>query len=333
MEPLSPTVIESAKEISFGSFADFQIAGIAGKFIEYPFDTVKVRLQSQPDDKPLRFKGPLDCIRQTLRNEGFKGFYRGIASPLVGAAAENASLFLSYNVAQSLLKTFIHNRDGTARLRLDELVLCGAASGAVTSFILTPIELIKCKMQVQNLLQYDTRGTSQESGWHKVKSQREPMGAMSLAKSVYRQSGISGFWTGQLGTMFRETGGSAAWFGAYEYINSILQHRKGAGSKLADQAPSRADSMMAGAIAGIVYNLSLFPADSIKSRMQTESVLSDPSRTTQKRGFWAVGLAMYRTGGIPALYRGCGMTALRAAPSSAVVFLVYEELKRLSSAY
>lgn len=50
------------------------MAGVAGKFVEFPFDTVKVRLQTQPLDHPI-FKGPYDCFRQTVRNEGFLGLY------------------------------------------------------------------------------------------------------------------------------------------------------------------------------------------------------------------------------------------------------------------
>ena len=71
------------------------LAGIVGKYIEYPFDTVKVRLQSQPDHLPLRYTGPLDCFKQSLRQDGFIGIYRGISAPLVGAAVENACLFFS----------------------------------------------------------------------------------------------------------------------------------------------------------------------------------------------------------------------------------------------
>ena len=48
---------------------------MTGKVVEYPFDTVKTRLQSQPSDHKI-FKGPLDCFRQTLSNEGFFGLYR-----------------------------------------------------------------------------------------------------------------------------------------------------------------------------------------------------------------------------------------------------------------
>lgn len=82
--------MEALKDITFGS-----IAGMAGKYIEYPFDTVKVRLQSQPDGLPLRYTGPLDCFKQSLRKDGFLGIYRGISAPLFGAAVETSSLFFS----------------------------------------------------------------------------------------------------------------------------------------------------------------------------------------------------------------------------------------------
>jgi len=87
---LSDQGTEALKDIAFGS-----AGGIVGKYIEYPFDTVKVRLQSQPDHLPLRYTGPLDCFKQSLRNEGFSGLYRGVSAPLVGAAIETSSLFFS----------------------------------------------------------------------------------------------------------------------------------------------------------------------------------------------------------------------------------------------
>jgi ornithine carrier protein len=86
---------EAFKDIVFGS-----IAGVVGKLIEYPFDTVKVRLQAQPDHLPLRYTGPLDCFRQSLRHDGVSGLYRGISAPLFGAAVETSSLFFSVSLIQ-----------------------------------------------------------------------------------------------------------------------------------------------------------------------------------------------------------------------------------------
>lgn len=91
---------EAAKDILFGS-----IAGIVGKVIEYPFDTVKVRLQSQPDGIPAQYKGPVDCFRQSWRADGIPGLYRGLSAPLVGAAVETSSLFFSVSLQSPYLQS------------------------------------------------------------------------------------------------------------------------------------------------------------------------------------------------------------------------------------
>jgi len=120
-----------------------------------------------------------------------------------------------------------------------------------------------------------------------------------------------------MGTFLRETGGNAAWFGTYEYISSLLKR---------DNEICTRDRMVSGAFAGMAYNFVLFPADSIKSRMQTEIV----SDLGVQRGFLEVGSEMWRYGGVRVFYRGCLITVLRAAPASAVIFSVYEELKRIA---
>jgi ornithine carrier protein len=93
---------EAIKDIVCGS-----VAGVVGKYIEYPFDTVKVRLQSQPDNLPLRYTGPLDCFKKSLQRDGFIGIYRGISAPLVGAAVETSTLFFSVSAHSSSIPSRI----------------------------------------------------------------------------------------------------------------------------------------------------------------------------------------------------------------------------------
>ncbi|PYH93588.1 mitochondrial carrier [Aspergillus ellipticus CBS 707.79] len=299
--------LEAFKDIVFGS-----AAGMAGKVIEFPFDTVKVRLQSQPDHLPLRYKGPLDCFRQSFQANGLRGLYRGISAPLAGAAVENSCLFFSYRIIQDLLKgTFYTSADA---LPFPALVLCGAASGSITSLALTPIELIKCKMQVPL-----------------AGSGAKAPGPLALVGSVFRQDGILGFWRGQLGTLIRETGGGAAWFGGYEGVSALFRAYR-VPSAEADKTKADADKlplsqrMIAGAAAGISYNFLFYPADTIKSRMQTEDI-TRIACNGERQTFWGVAKALWRQQGLRALYRGCGITVARSAPSSAFIFTVYEGLR------
>lgn len=299
--------MEALKDITFGS-----VAGVIGKTIEYPFDTIKVRLQSQPDTLPLIYQGPLDCFRQSIRTEGITGLYRGISAPLVGAAIETSSLFFSYRIAQNALQAAILPPASSESLSLKALVACGGASGASTSLLLTPIELVKCQMQVV----------------FPASSARGP-GPLSIIASVLRRHGILGFWHGQLGTLIRETGGSAAWFGSYEGVSALFRKHNAhyppsiARAAKEDTLPLY-QQLLAGAAAGASYNFVFFPADTIKSRMQTEDVHTcSPVRRT----FWASGKALWQQQGIKGMYRGCGITVGRAVPSSAFIFAIYEGLR------
>eukprot|EP00158_Paraphelidium_tribonemae_P005733 Partr_v1_DN27495_c2_g1_i2_m71665 putative solute carrier family 25 (mitochondrial carrier) len=132
--------MDSFKEIACGS-----IAGISGKFIEHPFDTVKVRLQTQAalvaDGASIPFSGPIDCFKQTWRKEGLLGLYQGLPSPMVGAMMENAVMFMAFSRISNLLKQALE----TQTLTLPQTCLVGALSGTCASVVLTPAELIKCR--------------------------------------------------------------------------------------------------------------------------------------------------------------------------------------------
>ncbi|KAE8145792.1 mitochondrial carrier domain-containing protein [Aspergillus avenaceus] len=298
--------LEAFKDIVFGS-----VAGMTGKIIEYPFDTVKVRLQSQPDHLPLRYKGPIDCFRQSLQADGFRGLYRGISAPMAGAAIENSSLFWSYRMIQDVLKATFYS--STESLPFSALLISGAASGSITSLVLTPVELIKCKMQVPP----------------EGPNLRAP-GPLTLVANIFRQDGVLGFWRGQLGTLIRETGGGAAWFGGYEGVSALFRTYNASTSKVTLSQESTSlplyQQMLAGAAAGISYNFLFYPADTIKSRMQTEDI-THRRLNGQRQTFWGVGKALWKQQGLKALYRGCGITCARSAPSSAFIFTIYEGLR------
>ena len=227
----------------------------------------------------------------------------------MGAAIETSSLFFSYRLAQTALQGTMF--PSPSPLPLSALLVCGAASGAFTSLLLTPIELIKCKLQVPSA--------------NPSHSFRAP-GPLALIVAVYRHQGILGFWHGQLGTLIRETGGSAAWFGSYEAVSAFLHKYNRGTSESQDMLTLPIhQQMLAGATAGVSYNFIFYPADTIKSRMQTEEI-SDVTKGG-RRTFFAVGKALWHTQGLKGLYRGCGITVGRSAPSSAFIFAVYEGLR------
>lgn len=268
------------------------IAGAFGKLIEYPFDTVKVRLQTQ--DAKI-FPTTWSCIKYTYKNEGImRGFLQGIGSPIFGASLENAVLFVSYNQCSRFLET---NKNLSP---LQQVVISGAFAGSCASLVLTPVELVKCKLQISNL-------QNLEAGVKK------PTKIIPTIKTILHERGVFGLWQGQSSTFIRETFGGMAWFSTYEILKNYLKDRHEDG-----RDSDTWELLFSGASAGLAYNASIFPADTLKSMMQTEHIglLSCAKRVMAKSG-------------IAGFYRGLGITLLRAAPANAAVFYTYESLSKL----
>ncbi|EDK40270.2 hypothetical protein PGUG_04368 [Meyerozyma guilliermondii ATCC 6260] len=274
---------DTAREITYGS-----VAGMCGKLVEYPFDTIKVRLQSSAH---FRSSSTIQAIKETYTQEGIvNGFYKGLKAPLVGACLETAVLFSSYQWA---LAKFKENK------KCDEVSLavksgCGGFSGFMAAFVLTPVELVKCRLQVENVM-----------GGHSVATQYG-----KVIRTIIRSDGVLGLWSGLLSTMIREIGGTAIWFTTYEYC---LQ-------KFGENSPlTTKHYLFSGALAGITFNLSMFPVDTIKSNIQVShgSIVNTAARL------------LAAPGGIRNLYHGLGITLIRAAPANALIFYAYETMKTI----
>ena len=129
------------------------------------FDTVKVRLQTS---ERSHFKGPLDCVLTTVRNEGVRGLYKGATPPLLGWMVMDSlmlgsltyyrrflheNVFSSHNLRQyassgvSLSKDTI--REAETKLPTIGHALAGVAAGWTVSFVAAPVEHVKARLQIQ----------------------------------------------------------------------------------------------------------------------------------------------------------------------------------------
>lgn len=134
------------------------------------------------------------------------------------------------------------------KLPFHALLTCGAISGAFCSLILTPIELIKCKMQVQAVSAAEASSSASVQGlkaalpssgrayttaalsagaYESAAARPRYAGPVALISEVVRVYGVRGLWHGQMGTFLRETGGGAVWFGAYEYVSLAFRKMGG----------------------------------------------------------------------------------------------------------
>ncbi|CAH1154335.1 unnamed protein product [Phaedon cochleariae] len=252
------------------------VGGIAGVIVGHPLDTVKVHLQTQDHNAP-KYRGTIHCFRSLMAKDCLKGLYRGVSSPIVGVAGINAVVFGVYGNTQRRLS------DPES---LRSHALAGAAAGLFQSFICSPMELAKSRLQVS-----DKVGNN----------------PLECLKKIYGSEGIKGLSRGLGLTIAREIPGYSAYFFTYELL-----------TRTEDEGPISTGRMLfAGGFAGVVSWTVTYPVDAIKSRIQVDGITS-----TKYAGAYDCLKKTVKSSGLTSLFRGLTPTLVRAFPVNAVTFAV-----------
>nr|XP_037274785.1 mitochondrial basic amino acids transporter-like [Rhipicephalus microplus] len=272
-------------------FAAGCLGGCAGVIVGHPFDTIKVRLQTQ-DGLSHRYKGSIDCFRSIIKTEKMAGLYRGMSSPMAGVALVNAVVFGVY---------------GTTQKRLGDSIWAHAASGvlagAVQSVISSPVELAKTRLQIQ--------GQSGARALYK--------GPVDCLRQILRVEGLRGAFRGFGPTLLRDAPGFAVYFASYEQMVRL------GGDGTFTGAKGTAALMAAGGLAGVFSWMACYPMDVLKSRIQVDG-MRGPRRY---KGLWDCAVQSYRQEGLRVFTRGLNSTLLRAFPTNAATFTVVTWVLRL----
>ncbi|KAL0463406.1 UNVERIFIED_CONTAM: Mitochondrial carnitine/acylcarnitine carrier-like protein [Sesamum latifolium] len=286
-----------AKDLTAGT-----VGGAAQLICGHPFDTIKVKLQSQPTPlpgQPPKYAGAIDAVKQTLAAEGPRGLYKGMGAPLATVAAFNAVLF----TVRGQMETFLRSAPGVP-LTVSQQVVCGAGAGLAVSFLACPTELIKCRLQAQSALA--TAG----SGTVAIKYG----GPMDVARHVLQsEGGARGLFKGLVPTLAREVPGNAAMFGVYEALKQYLAGGQDTSSL------GRGSLILAGGLAGASFWVSVYPTDVIKSVLQIDDY-KNPKFSGSMDAFRKI----LKTEGVKGLYKGFGPAMARSVPANAACFLAYE---------
>lgn len=278
------------------------VGGAAQLIVGHPFDTIKVKLQSQPTPlpgQPPKYAGAIDAVRKTVASEGPRGLYKGMGAPLATVAAFNALLFTVRGQTEALLRS-----EPGAPLTVKQQILCGAVAGTAASFLACPTELIKCRLQAHSAL------ASVGSASVAIKY----TGPMDVARHVLRsEGGVRGLFKGMCPTLAREVPGNAVMFGVYEALKQYF-----AGG-MDTSGLGRGSLIVAGGLAGGSVWFAVYPTDVIKSVIQV-----DDYRNPKYSGSFDALKKILASEGVKGLYKGFGPAITRSIPANAACFLAYE---------
>eukprot|EP01025_Chloroclados_australasicus_P015621 TRINITY_DN17529_c0_g2_i1.p2 TRINITY_DN17529_c0_g2~~TRINITY_DN17529_c0_g2_i1.p2 ORF type:complete len:309 (-),score=29.48 TRINITY_DN17529_c0_g2_i1:479-1405(-) len=289
-------------------------AGSAQVFVGHPFDTIKVKLQTQGQSGQT-YNGVLDATSKTLKTEGVRGIYRGILPPLASVALFNAVLFSSRGITETVLQ----HSDGSPLNVYDQLI-AGMGAGVAVSFVATPTELLKCRLQSQGSVE-QARARLKQAGVN-ASSAVIYRGPLDVAKYIVKnEGGVLGLFKGLGTTMLREVPGNAFYFGAYEGTKMYFVHLYKLDSvKQLDPL----SLMFAGGIGGLAFWSTMYPTDVWKSKLQV-----DDYRNPKYKGIIDCAMKILKEEGIGGWYKGYMPCLMRSFPANAVTFVVYEQVIRL----
>ncbi|KAK4048955.1 hypothetical protein OIV83_004511 [Microbotryomycetes sp. JL201] len=197
------------------------------------------------------------------RTEGVRFLFAGAAGPILGLAFIDSAFFGLYGRAMAELGQDRQDPNGLGRV-----FAAGAAAGGICAMLETPIEVVKCRAQVE-------QGTGQK------------LGSFKIARAIAKKEGLRGFYIGGLMTAIHDGISSGIFFWGYFVFRRLLrgEHPFTASdpnpnlTTLADTPaplPPRAQDrceilriLFAGGLAGALSAVLPYPFDIIKTRLQT----------------------------------------------------------------
>ncbi|KAL4438789.1 hypothetical protein ABPG74_013462 [Tetrahymena malaccensis] len=266
------------------------IGGITQVLIGQPFDTIKVRMQSSVTKISIS-----ECIKDLIRNEGIFAFYKGVASPLL---CMSGIVSIQFGIFHNSMRMFKEHYK-VNELSIPLLAACGTLSGIGCSVIVGPMEHIRIKMQLMKNKMYKN--------------------TIDCAIQVFKQYGIKGLYKGEVATIMREIPGEVVYFVYYELQMRYLRKRYQDSPTILKYCP-----LFAGGIAGLVFWGAIYPIDTLKSRVQGDS-LSEPKYRSLLDAYQKT----VKNEGFNSLFKGFTVCAIRSIPVNAFGFLAIEETKKL----
>lgn len=268
------------------------IGSVCCCYVGQPFDTVKVRMQTSPD----QFSSVIGSTRQILSNEGITAFWKGALPTSGGMVLENC---MAFGVNEALKRAFPDTENNGALQEgppsLWKPFAMGAITGCCSATVLLPSEIIKAKTQIST----ERHVTSQQ-----------------IVRQMMKRQGMRSFFVGFDAQLCRDASFYALFFGGYELSCYIFR-------TFVPGMPDELNYFLSGGIAGMGGWLFAMPFDVPKTNVQSRY------DTRVFGSYFPELIKIANQRGVGGLYAGLGPTLIRAFPANAALFLGVESGKKL----
>ncbi|KAI9193239.1 mitochondrial carrier domain-containing protein [Polychytrium aggregatum] len=264
-----------------------------------PFDVVKTRQQTMAHNR---------TVLQIVRNEGGAALWKGLSPTLVISVPSTVLYYVGYEKFRNQISAPLSSIGAGFMAPL----LAGSITRGAVAAIVSPIELVRTRMQ----------GKTDEH--HSLAK------TLKRVRFMTRQFGILYLWRGLIPTLWRDIPFSAMYWVGYEQLKPLYSRYLGGGdSKAYSEFRS---SFAAGATSGMIAAIATTPFDVAKSIQQVDTSHSPQKFSCSPHGRMTCILReLYRTEGLPGLFKGIVPRISKIAPACAIMISTYEVGKQFFS--
>nr|POE75071.1 mitochondrial nicotinamide adenine dinucleotide transporter 1 [Quercus suber] len=331
------------------------VAGMASGIVTCPLDVIKTKLQAQgsfanPGLKgagppaSVMYHGMLGTAKTIIRQDGFKGMYRGLGPMLLGYLPTWAVYMSVYDSSRQYF--FQHGYDNDSGRQFVGRIYASLCAGACSTLTTNPIWVIKTRLMSQ----------VSKSAKDGVKTPWQYSSTFDAARKMYAAEGIKAFYSGLTPALLGLTH-VAIQFPLYEYFK-----QKFTGLEMGEtpaehgkSAENTAGILLATFLSKVCATTATYPHEVLRTRLQTQQrnahpdsghglapqsqsstvnssgqsvhPATSPSFQPKYRGVIQSVQMIYREEGWRAFYNGMGTNMIRAVPAAMTTMLTFESVK------
>jgi len=302
--------IEAAKQLFCGG-----MAGSVAKTVTAPLArlTILFQVHSLVTTKkyaPQYADGVLDGAKKIMQRGGFFSFWKGNGTSVLHRFPFSA---INFYVYENTLD-FLSRTDGNSKEDANPIkrFIAGAFAGSIACVACYPLDLVR------------TRLTTELPGKEHYR------GIFDTFKKITATEGVGGLYTGIGPTLFVAVPNFAISYTVYgtlkEYVldDDLFYNLRKIDDESGEKSMSLILTLLCGAASGSASAFVTFPFDTIRRRMQIQTLHLSPEECLSGTQQF---VNIIKTEGVKGLYRGIQPELLKVVPFVGSMFVTYEFLK------
>lgn len=300
-------------------------SGVSGML--YPIVVLKTQKQVLAKDMPC-FKLAVSI----LQHEGFRGFYRGFGTSLMGTIPARALYMGALEMTKSNVGCVtVKMGFSEAKAAAIANAAAGLSAAMAAQLVWTPIDVVSQRLMVQG------GNGGHTSGLSAVRYN----GGIDAFRKIIQTDGVRGLYRGFGISILTYAPSNAVWWAAYSMAHRAVwggigcyylkkEGNGNGGGAVAFTPDSKAVVAVQGLSAAMASGFSAvvtMPLDTIKTRLQ----VLDGEGSNRKLSVGQTIRNLVKEGGLSACYRGLGPRWASMSMSATTMITTYEYLKRLST--